>query len=486
MQSGANRYVSLLSNTVIFAVGNFTVKIISFILMPLYTSMMTEAQYGIGELMNNSIEILLPLVTLGIIESVYRFSIDDDADLCSVFTVSAIFVLAGDILVAAGCLLCASILGLPNMIELCLLFVTSSFYRVVTQFARGLGQAKRFALYGVVNSIILVTSNCILLGIYHMGITGYMVSFSIGYGISGLIASIASGVFRYFRPSQVNFCIIRGMLKYSLPLVPNLVSWWVTNTSSRYIILAFSGSAAAGLYAAASKLPSMLNMFTSIFQQAWQYSTAKEIGSEGSRQFFSSVLRVYSWFCAVVACFLLLINRPLCDLLLRDGFNDAWHLVPLLLLAAAFGCLSAFFGTFYQALKANKNLMVSTVAGALLCVLVTVALVPLVGNFGASCAAALSYFIILLMRIVDIRNKVKINVQMKRIALQYGTISFFAVLSSFMSGIEVVILGLVSLAIVVLSDLPALSKSKSLIGSQLRERFGSMRLQSKDEGKENE
>lgn len=121
-----------------------------------------------------------------------------------------------------------------------------------------------------------------------------------------------------------------------------------------------------------------------------------------------------------------------------------------------------------------------------MCVLVTVALVPLVGIFGASCAAALSYLIILLMRIVDIRNKVKINVQMKRMALQYGTISFFAVLSSFMGGIEIVILGLVSLAIVVLSDLPALSKSKSLIGRQLRERFGSMRLQSKDEGKENE
>lgn len=463
MRSNANKYTSLLSNTAVFAVGSLTVKIISFVLMPVYTTLMTEDQFGIGELLNGSIEILLPLVTLGIIEAVYRFSINAETDLSAVFSTAVVFVLIGDCVVAIGCILVASLTGMSHMLELWLLFVASSFYKVTTQFARGLGQAKHFAIYGIVNSITLVASTCILLGVFGLGIAGYMISFAVGYGVSGLIAFVASGEYRYILPFKIDSAVVRGMLMYSLPLVPNLVSWWLTNMSSRYVVLAFCGPAAAGLYAAASKLPSMLNMFTSVFQQAWQYSTATEIGNRGSEAFFSNVLRVYSWLCAIVAMILLLMNRILCGLLLQDGFVDSWHFVPLLLLAAAFGCLSTFFGTFYQALKDNRNLMMSTVVGAVICVLFTPVLVSFVGVIGASAAVAVSYLVILLMRLADIGNKIEITIKRRRILLQYGSVSALAILCSFMGGVEILIPGLPLLLVVVLSDITVLRSCTQLV-----------------------
>ena len=71
-----NKFKQLFSNTVIFALGNFLSKIVLLILMPLYTSALNTEQYGISELINNSIELILPIATLCITDAVFRFSID--------------------------------------------------------------------------------------------------------------------------------------------------------------------------------------------------------------------------------------------------------------------------------------------------------------------------------------------------------------------------------------------------------------------------
>ena len=69
----SDKYKVLLSNTAVFAVGNILVKLIAFVLMPLYTSALTTEEYGVSELLNSTTEIIIPLVTVCIIEALYRF-----------------------------------------------------------------------------------------------------------------------------------------------------------------------------------------------------------------------------------------------------------------------------------------------------------------------------------------------------------------------------------------------------------------------------
>ena len=94
-----NRYKTLLSNTAVFAIGNILVKLIAFFLMPLYTSVLTTEQYGVSELLNSTIEIILPLATVCMIEALYRFSIDKDADHKALFANTMQIVLTGDVAV---------------------------------------------------------------------------------------------------------------------------------------------------------------------------------------------------------------------------------------------------------------------------------------------------------------------------------------------------------------------------------------------------
>ncbi len=209
------------------------------------------------------------------------------------------------------------------------------------------------------------------------------------------------------------------MLKYSLPSIPNMLSWWVNSLSDRYIIILFWGAGISGLYTAASKLPSMINLVTSIFQQAWQYSTATEIESEDSKSFFSNIFRGYTYICVLVCGGLLIINKLLCKILLQSDFYIAWQFVPLLLLAATFGCISTYFGTFYNAVKNNKMLMISTLIGAVNNIILNFILIPKFGGIGAASATAISYFVIMVIRMNNIRKFVALDINYKRFVLQF-------------------------------------------------------------------
>ena len=67
----------------------------------------------------------------------------------------------------------------------------------------------------------------------------------------------------------------RAMLDYCKPMIANSIAWWVNNTSDRYVVIFFCGLAENGIYSVASKIPSILNIFQSIF-----FSGMDSIGSK--------------------------------------------------------------------------------------------------------------------------------------------------------------------------------------------------------------
>ena len=434
-----SKYKLLASNTIIFAIGNILVKLISFFLMPLYTSVLTTEQYGVAELLNNTIEIVLPLATLCIVEALYRFSIDKDADHCALFVNSLSIVFVGDIIVLAASLIWYFIIGYKYAMYFLVLFITTTFYKLTCQFARGLGHAKRYAAYGVINSLLLVASNVVFLVWFHGGIAAYLLSFSIGYGVSGFLAFTLSGEYRYLKLSHFNKLKLKEMLQYSLPSIPNMLSWWVNSLSDRYIVLLFWGAGIAGIYTAASKLPAMINLVTSIFQQAWQYSTAIEIDSSDNKSFFSNIFRGYTYLCVLACAGLIIINKLLCKALLQSDFYGAWKFVPLLLLAATFGCIGTYFGTFYNAVKNNKMLMISTLTGAIGNIILNFALIPSIGGMGAAIATVISYLVIMVIRMADVKKIVEIDINPRKFVLQFFLLGIAVVMGCLESWVSFII-----------------------------------------------
>lgn len=461
-----NKYKVLLSNTAVFAVGNILVKLIAFVLMPLYTSVLTTKEYGISELLNSTTEIIIPLATVCIIEALYRFSIDKNADYKSLFSNSFRIIIVGDLVVFVGCIISKVVFAYEYAFYFCGLYMCTTFYKMTTQFARGLGHVKRYAFYGVLNALILVLCNVIFLVKLHGGIGAYLSSFTIAYGIAGGVAFLISKEYRYFSLKKGDTQQLRKMLKYSIPSIPNMISWWINSVSDRYILMLFWNAGVVGLYTAASKLPAMINLVSSIFQQAWQYSTAKEIESEDKTSFFSTVLRGYLYICVCSCGCLILFNKVICRLLLKTEFYNAWKFVPLLLLAAMFGCISTYFGVFYQALKKNTMLMVSTIVGAIINILFNLILIPIYGGFGAAIATTISYIVVTIIRIVDVSKKVYLNIQWWRVFLQIVMVIIMMIFEMFIQIKEMFILRIICLLIIILSDYKLIKKLLNLLKSR--------------------
>ena len=74
-----NRKIKDLSkNTVIFTIGNFGSRILSFLLVPLYTYVLSTSEYGTIDIVNTTVQLLIPILTLNVQDSVLRFALDSD------------------------------------------------------------------------------------------------------------------------------------------------------------------------------------------------------------------------------------------------------------------------------------------------------------------------------------------------------------------------------------------------------------------------
>ena len=71
-----SRYKKLFSDTAAFTISNCASKILVFLLIPLYTSVLTAEEYGIADLITNTVNVLYPLLTLCIMEATLRFAFD--------------------------------------------------------------------------------------------------------------------------------------------------------------------------------------------------------------------------------------------------------------------------------------------------------------------------------------------------------------------------------------------------------------------------
>lgn len=406
MQNGRAR--TLIFNTAVFAVGNALTKLIQLILMPLYTTYMTVGDYGIAELVNNMSELFYPLLCLCIFEAVFRFAMEKDIDKGHLLAgaVGVLFImLPVGFLIA---LIAYTVFSYEQAWVCLLLVITVSVRTIFAQFARGSGEVKKFAISGVLNALLLLAFTVIFVVCLHWSIIGYITALILS-NIGSCLYIIVTCQLWKFVSARPDRHLLRKMLSYSLPLLPNTLAWWFMNIFGRYVLLICQGPISAGLYTAASKLPSLVNFLSTIFQQAWQISAAQELDSKDSVKYFSKVFDLFATFLYCGCSVLITLSVPLATVLLRGEFFEGWRFVPLLMLSALIGCCSAFFGTFYNAAKRTSAVFSSTVIGAAANIVIALVLVNAVGVWGVLISNIAGQMITLVYRVIDSRKFVPIT-----------------------------------------------------------------------------
>ncbi len=425
-------YKRLLNNTLIFAIGNFSAKLVSFLLVRLYSQTMSAELFGIADTLYTFSELMIPLLTFGLIEGVLRFALDQNSDKAGILTSALKVTAVGVVVLAAVTPVLARVLPLyaPYVVYAVLLFAFSALRQIFAQFVRGSGGVKIFAVNGILSAVLLAVFNVLFLAVLHWGVSGYLVSAILSGALSCVHLFVSARLGRHIRLRERSGPLLRAMLLYSLPLVPNALSWWVISYSNRYILQILYSVAVSGLFAMVSKLPSIVSMLTGIFQQAWQMSSVQEYDKKERDAFYSGVFARYSALALSGGTVLIAICPILSTFLLKNEYYAGWIYAPFLIGAAVMTCFSSFFGAVYMAAKRSMNSLYTTLAGAAVSIAACLALAPGMGIQGASIATLSGAMVTAVSRMADSARYVRVTMSFWRfwasVALLIGQSVLFA------------------------------------------------------------
>lgn len=429
-----NKYQKLLNNTLIFAIGTFGSKLLSFILVRLYTGCMTTEQYGTADLLYQAANVIYPIVTLSMADALIRFGIDKAYDNRKIYTI-ALTTTAG------GLAVLLLFTPLINSLEAfrgygLLLFVYcffSSFKQLAASFVRARGLVKLFAVDGIFSTLIIVVSNLILLLKFDLGVTGYVCSIIISDALSLLGLIVISELYKFFDIKSLDKKLFKEIVKYSLPLVPTYILWWITSASDRYFVIAMVSSAENGIYSAAHKIPTLLLLVTTLFYQAWQMSAIENKDDRDLSGYYKQVYGAYSSLLFIAAAGLIMIAKPFTYILVDNdpekNFVFGYHYTPILIIAMIFQCLCQFLSSIYNVRKKSVNSMVTSIVAAVVNIVLDILLIPRLGAYGAAIATMTAYFACFMVRVFDTRSYVKFDISWFKMIVNMIVVGYMAIVA---------------------------------------------------------
>lgn len=406
-----NRYTRLLNNTLIFAIGTFSSKILTIVMTRFITGALSKTDFSTATALQDISNILIPVFSLQIIDAVTRFGLDRRYRKCDVFTVSLIAVCIGS---AVMFLVSPLLEKIPFLyfIEgrsgLVALFVfASSFHSVCSQFVRARNMVKLYAFQGILTTVLTAALTLIFLYPCKLGVTGFLLGIIVPDALAAVFLFWVANLHRFVRLRGLGRLTASQMIRYAVPLIPNKVAFWVTNTSDRIMVINLCGSALNGLFSAAYKIPNLISLVSGVFMDAWQMSSITE--EKNRANFFTKVFRAMAALIFVGSAVIILLCRPLMALLTSPNYHDGWIYIPLLVLATAFSCLCSFIGTVYMVEKRSVNNMVTSLIAAGLNLLLNFCLIPFLGPNGAALATLVAYVVMFIIRTIDTQRFIRIR-----------------------------------------------------------------------------
>lgn len=411
-----NKYQKLASNTIVMAIGQFGSKLLVYVMLKFYTGWLGTDGFGDVTNIINASALLISVVTLSISEGVLRYGLDKANNGRHVFSIGINVAVVGIVIFAAFVPLIGFIDFLAGYEWLIFMYVcTGSIKGICSIYVRARGHVKLFAVDGMLTTVTNILLNILLLGVFDMGILGYVLSVSLADFCSIVFLCIRARLPQKYRPLG-NDKLLRGaMLRYSIPLMPTTIMWWIINVSDTFMVRAIHGSSANGVYSFAYKFPNLAATVVGIFLQAWHMSAITERNSRTISNFYSNVFSMMQTIMFIAVAGIMLILRPMImPFFGSEGFEGAYFYVPLLLGAVLFQCSSNFMGSIYEASNKTMHSLASSAIGAALNILLNLLLLNTIGVVGAAAATLISYIVVFVYRVIDTKKYLYMKIDYKK------------------------------------------------------------------------
>ena len=415
----------LIKNTGIIAVGGMATKLVSFFLLPLYTSVLTTAEYGTVDYLSTIAVFCVPAISLLMDEAMFRFLIDckDEKDRARVVTSSCAVLGAGCLTFALIAFVLWLLFAPENMGWIVALVVVQSLLTMASALLRGFGDTVSYSAMNFAASALAVVLNVLFIAVLRLGVVGMLSASVIATGGVAIVFLVKERLWRYLDVSAYSNAEAKALLKYSLPLIPNKVSWTIMNMLDRLIIMNTIGSDAAGVYAVSYKFPNVMDQVYGFFYQSWKESSARAKESdEDEVVFYNAVYKSLKRFMMAVVLGMTALMPLVYGVLIKGSFGEGMLYVPILLLATYFSNISGFYGGIFTAHKDTGIMGTTTMVSAALCAVLCLLLIPVWGLYGASAATIAATFVANEYRRVKVAGYVVLEENLVEKLLAIGSI----------------------------------------------------------------
>lgn len=404
----------LVKNTAIITVGKICTQLITFLLLPIYTAILSTEEYGIVDLLNTFVALLLPIVTLQIEQSLFRYLIDirdNENEKKNVISTAIISVVIQCIIYLVIFTLISGFVHNEYKFFLATNVVACIISSIMLQISRGLGDNAKYAVGSFISAVSMILFNILFIIVFKLGAYGMLIANLLSNLLCGIYIFVIKRIYKYIEIKAFDKDTLKKMWKYSVPLIPNALSWWVFNASDRVIVSWILSVGANGILSVANKFPSVFITIYNIFSMTWTESASMHVNDEDNSEFFSNIMNIaIKVFSAM--CFGIIAIMPFIFNIMVDAkFADAYNLIPILMIASLCNVAVGLIGAIYVAKKKTKEVAKISIYSAVINIITHLFLIKYIGLYAAAISTFVAYFSMMVYRFFDVKKYVDIKIE---------------------------------------------------------------------------
>ena len=402
-----NKYKRLAKNTFWTLIGNTGSKLLGFLLLPLYTRWLGTAGFGESDLVITYSSFLVCIMTMCVADGIFVFTKNQGQGVKKIYFSSSLLFIGIMLLFWAVVWVSLEIVfdvlevknSFANNLWLIFGMVVSTFIQQFSQqFVLSLEKIKIYSFTGILYSLLTLLFSYWL--IPQIGVRGYILAVIYANLLTGSYSFLFSKSYQYLSFRKFEKGKIYELLKYSIPLIPNGVMWWLVSALNRPVMEYNLDYSAIGIFAVANRFPGIITMVFTVFSVAWNISVFEEYGKDGYEDFYKKIFRMLFLSIIIVASIIIFSSELMISIFAAPEFHEAWKYMIVMIVTSFISCLSSFFGTNFGVVKQSKYFFYSSIWGAATAIVFNIILIPFFGIWGATFSGLLSFVVMMSSRYI--------------------------------------------------------------------------------------
>lgn len=398
---------TFVKNTTIIVIGKICTQCVSFFLLPLYTSVLSTSEYGIVDLLNTYITLLLPIVSLQMEQGFFRFLVEarDDIDKRdSIFSTAFWGLSVSNLLFSVLLVIGIILFDIPYGFFLITNILISGYSSNLLGAARGLGFYTVYSICSFLIGASTILFNILFIVYFKMGANGMLLAFFCANFVGAIYCFVKLHSFAMLRKGRFSFKLYKEIAKYTLPLVPNTISWWIINASDRTIISAVLGVAANGVFSVANKFSGVYITVYSLFNMTLTENVVLYSKTEDGKEFLIHIMNGYVRFFSCICLGIITCMPFVFPYMVNSQFADSYNQIPILMLATMFNVSVGLCTTLYVANKKSTKIAKFSMISAVINIVINLCMIKFIGLYAASLSTCISYVLTTLMMYFDLKK----------------------------------------------------------------------------------